>query len=172
MDELSGSSSYAVDIPNGGLTYVIGNLLQQGPNTDNSSIVNYGTEGLLAGRTHNLYLVNNTLVDDGGGQFIQAAGGTALVRLINNLCVGCGAILSGPSANMTSNLQTTAAGLVGIDTYDYRLTGVSPARDAGSAPGVGNVFDLTPVYQYVHERDRELRLQDGTIDVGAYEFSP
>ena len=50
MDEQSGSSSYNIDVPNGGLTYVIGNLIQQGPNTDNSSMLNYGTEGLSGGR--------------------------------------------------------------------------------------------------------------------------
>jgi len=172
MDESSGSSSYGLDIPNGGLSFVIGNLIQQGPNSDNSSMVNYGTEGLLGGRTHNLYLVNNTLVDDRGGEFIQAAGGTSLIRLINNLFVGSGAILSGASATMTTNLQTTQPELVGIGSYDYRLTSASPARDSGSAPGIGNGIDLTPLLQYSHKSNRVARPVDNAIDIGAYEFSP
>jgi len=172
MDEATGTSSYAVDIPNGGLTYLIGNLMQQGPNTDNSAIVNYGTEGLSGGRTHNLYLANNTLVDDYGGTFVQAAGGTSLARLINNLFVGSGTVLSGVQGNMTTNLQTTAPGLVDIDTFDYRLRSSSPARDSGSAPGVGNGFDLSPVYQYLHRNNRESRPTNGSIDIGAYEYAP
>lgn len=172
MDESDGTASYAVDIPNGGLSYIIGNLLQQGPNTDNSVIVNYGTEGLSGGRTHNLYLVNNTLVDDYGGTFVQAAGGTALVELINNLFVGSGNILSGTQANMTTNLQTTAPEFVAIDSFDYRLTTNSPARDSGSAPGSGDGFDLSPAFQYLHRSNREQRPANGTIDVGAYEFTP
>ncbi len=172
MDESNGTSSYAVDIPNGGLSYLIGNLMQQGPNTDNSVIVNYGTEGLSGGRTHNLYLVNNTLVDDYGATFLQAAGGTALIELINNLFVGGGNIISGPQANMTTNLQTTAPEFVAIDSYNYRLTGNSPARDAGSTPGTGNGFDLHPEFQYLHKSDRESRPVEGAIDVGAYEFTP
>ncbi len=172
MDESTGTSSYAVDIPNGGLSYVIGNLMQQGPNTDNSVIVNYGTEGLSGGRTHNLYLVNNTLVDDYGGTFVQVAGGTSVVELINNLLVGGGNILSGAQGTMTTNLQTTAPGLVAIDSFNYRLTGNSPAREAGSVPGMGNGFDLYPRFQYLHRNNRELRPADGSIDVGAYEFTP
>ena len=31
MDEKDGSSSYAIDLPNGGLAFVIGNVIQQGP---------------------------------------------------------------------------------------------------------------------------------------------
>lgn len=41
MDEGTGRSSYAVDIANDGLTYIIGNLIQQGVDTDNNTIVSY-----------------------------------------------------------------------------------------------------------------------------------
>lgn len=172
MDEMSGNSSYAVDIPNGGLTYIIGNLLQQGPNSDNAAIVNYGTEGLLGGRTHNLYLVNNSLVDDFGGTFVQVANNTSLVRLINNLFVGSGPMVSGPTPSQTTNLVTTAPMFVDIDGFDYRLTAGSPAVDQGSDPGQGDGNELAPVYQYLHERNRERREQAGQIDIGAYEFTP
>lgn len=173
MDEVSGNSSYAVDIPNGGLSYVIGNLLQQGPSTENFAIVNYGTEGLSGGRTHNLYVVNNTFVNDrGSGVFIQAAGGTSLIDLTNNLFVGSGSLVSGASATETTNVQTTSPGLVDIDQYDYRLTAGSVAIDGGTAPGIGNGFNLTPEFQYLHPQSREDRPVDSAIDVGAYEYSP
>ena len=58
MDENEGTSSYAIDAPNGGLTYVIGNLIQQGLNTDNSIVVAYGAEGLGSGHTNALYVIN------------------------------------------------------------------------------------------------------------------
>jgi hypothetical protein len=172
MDESTGNSSYAVDIPNGGLSFVIGNLLQQGPNTDNSSIVNYGTEGLSGGRTHNLYLINNTLVDDYGGGFVQAASGTSLVRMVNNLLVGSGSILSGVAGSMATNLQTSAPDLVDIDAYDYALTENSRARDNGSEPGQGDGVDLRPAYEYLHQSNRTSRTSNGVIDIGAYEYAP
>ena len=110
--------------------------------------------------------------DDDVQFFGFTANGTSTVRLINNLFVGSGTILTGAAANMTTNLQTTAPGLADIDGYDYRLTAGSSARDAGSGPGLGDGFDLAPVYQYLHKRDRELRPTNGTIDIGAYEFLP
>ncbi len=170
MDEDTGSSSYNIDVPNGGLTFVIGNLIQQGPNTDNSSMLNYGTEGLSGGRTHELYLVNNTWVNDAGfGGFTQVQGGTSLVRVINNLFVGQGSI---PSGTLTTNLLTNAPGLVSEAGFDYHLTSTSPARDAGTAPGSARGQDLTPVYQYVHKAQREARPTDARIDIGAYEYTP
>src|SRR4030095_568461 len=69
MDGADGSSSYTIDLPNGGLTYVIGNLLQQGPNTDNPTILIYGEEG-ATNPSQTLYVVNNTFVNDrGAGTF-------------------------------------------------------------------------------------------------------
>jgi hypothetical protein len=171
MDETTGTSSYNIDVPNGGLTFVIGNLIQQGPNTDNSAMINYGTEGLSSGRTHQLYLVNNTLVNDlGSGQFVQIQSGTSLVRTINNLFVGGGSVPSGSIVQATTNLTTNAPGLVNEAGFDYRLTATSPARDAGTEPGVAAGLALTPFYQYVHKARREARPVDARIDIGAYEF--
>lgn len=167
MDEANGNSSYAVDVPNGGLTFLIGNLLQQGPNTDNSAIVNYGTEGLSGGRTHRLYIVNNTVVNDrGAGTFFQVAGG-ASAEAVNNLLIGNGSV---GSVTQRNNIQTNDGGLVDRYGFDYRLTSNSPARDAGIDPGQGDGVDLRPVYQYLHPAAREPRPSDGTIDVGAYEL--
>jgi hypothetical protein len=173
MDEQTGTSSYNIDVPNGGLTFVIGNLIQQGPNTDNSFMLNYGTEGLSGGRTHELYIVNNTFVNDAGfGGFVSVAGGTSLVRTINNLFVGQGSQPSGGNVQATTNLVTNAPGLVNENGFDYRLTSTSPARNAGSAPGSARGVNLAPVYQYVHKAKREARTTEGTIDIGAYEFVP
>ncbi len=171
MDEQTGTSSYGLDVPNGGLTFVIGNLLQQGPYTDNSAIVNYGTEGLSSGRTHQLYLVNNTFVNDlGSGQFVQIQSGTSLVRTINNLFVGGGSVPSGTVVQATTNLTTNAPGFVNEGAYDYRLTVISPARDGGTAPGSAAGVSLAPAYQYVHKAQRETRPADARIDIGAYEY--
>ena len=51
VDEADGRASYAIDLPNGGLSYVIGNVLQQGPATENDAIIAYGAEGLRAAGT-------------------------------------------------------------------------------------------------------------------------
>ena len=173
MDESDGTSSYVIDLPNGGLSYIVGNLLQQSPFTDNPIMVTYGEEGLLR-PSHNLYVVNNTFVNDrtAGGTFVFVQGGsTATVQ--NNLFVGIGTAVSG-TATQTSNLKiaTAAANFVNIGVFDYRPTATTPGIDQGTAPGLGGAFDLTPIYQYVHPLNREPRPVRNAIDIGAYEYAP
>jgi hypothetical protein len=172
----SGTASYELDFPNGGLTYVIGNAIQQGPNTDNSTIISYGIEGLRSGRTDHLYLVNNTMVNDlGSGTFVTAASGTQVIRLINNLFVGGGTEVNGPAAaiSKTTNLNTTTPGFVNRAGYDYRLlSSFTSAINQGSNPGTLNGFDARPVYQYLHPAKREARPSNGAYDIGAFEYTP
>jgi len=170
MDEATGTSSYIIDLPNGGLSYIIGNLLQQGPDTDNPAIIAYGAEG-LSNPNRNLYVVNNTFVNDlGSGTFVSIAGGsTATVR--NNLFVGNGTAVGG-TATQVSNLTTNAPNFVNIGAFDYRPTATTPGIDQGTAPGLGGAFDLTPIYQYVHPANRQARPVRNGIDIGAYEYSP
>lgn len=170
MDEASGDSSYAIDLPDTGLSFIIGNLIQQGPLTDNSIIVAYGAESGLNGRQE-LYVVNNTLVNDrGSGTFLDVRAGTT-ARVVNNIFSGGGTVLSGPGT-LTTNLVSSSAGLADVTNYDYRLTASSPARNAGSDPGSGAGVSLTPTSQYVHPHNRQDRPATGAIDIGAYEFMP
>jgi hypothetical protein len=171
MDETDGTSSYVIDLPNGGLSYIIGNLLQKGPNADNSTMVIYGEEGLTH-PDHGLYIVNNTFVNNfGSGTFVDAGASTAIVQ--NNLFVGNGTLVSGGGpATQTSNLRTSAPNFVNIGAFDYRPTATTPGIDQGTAPGLGGTFDLTPIYQYVHPTNRESRPTRNAIDIGAYEYAP
>lgn len=169
MDEEQGTASYAIDIPNGGLTYIIGNLIQQGPNTDNSTIISYGAEG-LSNPNSNLYMINNTVVNDrGSGNFVYVQSG-AEATIQNNIFAKSGTVLSG-TGNLVTNLVTNDPGLNDIANFDYRLTSNSSAINSGSNPGYGNDYNLSPIYQYVHVADKEERPLDDKIDIGAYEYS-
>ena len=60
--DLGGSASYDINVPNGGNLTVTGNVIEQGPNTQNPYILSYGDEGLLrAGRT--VTVSGNTVVN-------------------------------------------------------------------------------------------------------------
>lgn len=178
MDETTGRSSYDIDISNGGLTYIIGNLLHQGVGTDNETLVSIGAEGLRAARTNHIYIINNTFVNDVGvGTFVYINPGSEMIpvtaKVINNLFIGSGTLTSsGGVAETSNNLATTNADLMNIDNYNYRLLSSSPARNAGIEPGIGDGYDLTPVLQYLHPHSHEQRPHDGTIDIGAYEYAP
>lgn len=172
MDETDGDSSYDVDLPDCGRSFLIGNLIQQGPNTANSSMVAYGAEACRNG-TQELYAVNNTFVNDrGSGEFLNVRSGTT-GKVTNNIFAGGGTVVAGPQGLLVGpNLVTDSPGLVGRSTFDYRLTAASPARDAGADPGSAAGESLVPTSQYVHPANREDRPIVGTIDIGAYEYSP
>jgi hypothetical protein len=165
-----GYSNYEVNIPNGGTSYVIGNLIHQGPNTTNSTIVDYASEGATNPDQH-LYVVNNTIVNTrGAGTFVRNMS-TVDALLQNNIFQGVGTVLSGPGTQVT-NWVTSNAYLASASTYDFHLTASSTgAIDAGTAPGTGiNGFAMTPVLQYVHPRSSESRPANGVIDIGCYEY--
>lgn len=60
------SSSYSVDLPNGGNATITGNVIEQGPNGQNPAIFEYGAEGQSNPGT-DLRIDNNTIVNDRGG---------------------------------------------------------------------------------------------------------
>jgi hypothetical protein len=165
-----GYSNYEVSACQGGTTYVIGNLIHQGPNTTNSTIVDYASEGMLNPDSH-LYVVNNTIVNTrGAGTFVRNMG-TVDALLQNNIFQGVGTVLSGPGTQVT-NWVTSNAYLASPSTYDFHLTASSTgAIDVGTTPGTGiNGFNMNPTLQYVHPRSSETRPVVGTIDIGCYEY--
>lgn len=173
MDEVLGNASYAIDLPNGGLSFIIGNEIQQGPNAENATIVSYGAEGLTNPKNE-LYFVNNTIVNDRpqGGRFLFAKPGTASVRIINNLFIGKAQIEAG-NAQMANNIFDEAGReIMDRKRYDYHLRRGAKAINAGSNPGSVDNIPLTPAFEYLNPLQRKVRAAIGAIDVGAHEFIP
>ena len=170
-DEQDGRASYAIDLPDGGLSFVIGNLIQQGPETDNRTIVAYGAEG-YKNLLNELYFVSNTVVNDDpkGGRFLVIRQGADAVRVINNLFAGPGELLTG-KADARSNLRTTKADFVNPDKLDYRPkvrgAGVGKGIDAGNAYG----FSLRPSEEYRHPLGNAPRPNSGPLDLGAHQHT-
>ena len=169
MDEETGQSSYIIDIPNGGKTYLVGNIIQQGPIDGNNTIISYGAEG-LKNPSSELYLANNTIVNDrSSGRFVYVNSKTSNTRFVNNIFLGSG---STGVSDMRSNLKTTNSSIL-IDRlgYDYHLSkSATDAINMGTDPGVASGQSLTPVYEYTHPQNRTVRTTDKNIDIGAYEY--
>jgi hypothetical protein len=166
-DEEDGRASYAIDLPDGGLSFVMGNLIQQGPENDNRTVVAYGAEG-YKNPLNELYFVSNTVVNDDpkGGRFVFVQPGADAVRLINNLFAGPGELLAG-RAEMQNNVRGFRAAFADPDKGDYRpkaaARGIGKSVDAGSAYG----FVLRPLAEYRHPL--QMRPLSSTVprDVGA-----
>jgi hypothetical protein len=87
-----GSSSYAIDLPNGGYGRVMGNVIYQGEETENSAMVAFAAEG--RNKTINLLEVahNSFLNERSTGVFIKTWGESEAV-VVNNLFSGKGPLL-------------------------------------------------------------------------------
>lgn len=174
MDEGSGNSSMLIDFSNGGESVVKGNILHQGPNAENKRLITFGTEG-LSNAINELYLVNNTLVNNRAtGEFVFFQNG-AQVKLINNIFAGVGTVVNG-SATLLNNVNvqnTTNLALNDEANYDYSLTDLSTlVINQGTAPGFTNSnYSLAASQQYFHPVQCNVRLPEGSVDIGAYEYN-
>ncbi len=168
MDEAKGTASYAVDLPDGGIAYLIGNIMQQGPLNENYGIVSFGAEK-LKNEINEIYLVNNTIVNDAtNGVFLFAAPGTREVKLINNVFAGPGKLPIGKT--MSGNVQVDKAELKDAANYDYHLKSNAAAIGVGVDPGAANGYGLRPEYEYENGMLLRPRERSKTIDAGAYQF--
>jgi len=195
-DEADGSASYEIDLPNGGLNIVINNLIEQSGLTQNSTMLENALEG-PRNPIQQLWVVNNTFVNDlGRGDFIRIRAPTT-AHVINNIFVGGGNVLVG-SGTLTNNLLAAGPGgsphveqplfrtgsiteagtrfavdpgFLDMRNYDYRLTANSPAIGGGIDPGAVNNFSLVPAAEYVHPLHWRPIAGKGPIDIGAYQFS-
>ncbi|MGH7328549.1 MAG: MYXO-CTERM sorting domain-containing protein, partial [Polyangiaceae bacterium] len=169
-DEAGTEASYEIDLPNGGTSYIIGNLIEQS-DAGNDNIINTGEEG-ASNPTQVIYLVNNTIVNDhSNGTFLNVTGATA--TLVNNIFKGPGTITNASGATMSNNWDDTMGDpmLVDVASYDYHLAAGSPCVDKGKDPGAGPDMSLDPVFEYVHPTNAEGRVVAGSaIDIGAYEL--
>lgn len=164
------STSYEINLPNAGTSFIIGNVIEQGPNTNNSAIIDYGSEG-LAGHDTALYIVNNTIVNDRhSGTFISISSTSNRPKVCNNLFVGGGTVCN-RQMDSAANIVTNAPAFVDSAHYNYKLTATSPGINKGADPGSVGGFSLTPSFQYVYNCSGEPRTIVGNaIDVGAFEF--
>lgn len=169
-----GGSSYEINLPNGGESYVVGNVLQQGASTGNRAMIDYLSEGAGTGFDKRIYVVNNTLVNErsGGATFLQLAGATDVQSLAaNNLLVGGGTVLSGPAIRQMANLAMDQP-FVDAAKFDYRLKQGAPAIGAGVDPGSENGYALTPVNQYADPAGAAGRPKGAKLDAGAFQYVP
>ena len=174
-DESAGTGSYALQLAQGGLSFVVGNLIEKGPaNVNHSRVICFADEN-QNNPVQSLYFANNTVVNDLTGYtptFIHT-GGTPVGKVVNNLFVGPGTLTdAGASLAMTNNLSLTTAQstqLVSCSGFDYHLIPTATAIDSGVTPGVYSNFDLTPVCEYVHPATGQVRAVEWKLDVGAYE---
>jgi MYXO-CTERM domain-containing protein len=162
------TDSYEIDIPQGGLAVIVGNIVEKPPMAGNGISFSYAEEG-MKNTDDRVFVVNNTFVNDkgGNGPFMNITNGGVLVAH-NNIFSGVGT----PSSTGTlpaDNLSGQGFMFVNAAMFDYHLMAGSPAIGMGVSPGSADAFSLTPTEQYVQPLGSAAR-SDGGKTVGAFPF--
>lgn len=151
-DEIGGQASYELEFPNGGVAYVVGNIIQQSSTSENPHLVSFGAEGYGSG-ANELYLAYNTFVDllPKGGVFLRAAAG-ARIFAANNLLLGDSRITTAGPGEYVGNYTVDFEDFVMAPREDYRLRPGS--RFIGKALPLPAKFPgtLLPAQEYKHPR--------------------
>jgi hypothetical protein len=149
-DELGGRASYEIDFPNGGLAYVVGNIIQKDVAPQNSTLITFGEEG-MKWNDNALYLASNTIVNDQayGSAFVRTAPGTQRLVSTNNLVVGSGKYHIGSvRAESVNDVRASWNIFAQASRYDYRLNDKGRALHYVAPTDTG----LIPGSEYVPER--------------------
>ena len=175
MDEDSGNSSRLIDLPNGGLSIVMGNLLMQGVNAENNNLLGYGLEG-FTNPIKEIYVINNTFVNKrvASCKFIDIASGVDSAIVKNNIFTGKGPAIVGFTtyAGNLKNDTISYFNFVDEPNYDYHIDTNSLAVDKGIVAGTSNGYSLNTNEAYLHPQQKEIRTISSAIDAGAYEYNP
>jgi hypothetical protein len=167
-----GAPSYEIDLPNAGTSYVIGNVIEQPSNNNNSNMLAYGEEG-PTNPAQDLYVVNNTFLNDDAshGTFVMiGAKVTKAALLQNNIFGGTGTLTTQASAIQKTNYRSAAPGFESRSNWDLRPLANALVTNAGSVPGVSATgISLKATGQYKHTAGGTARPALGNIDIGAYE---
>lgn len=185
IDEAAGYGSWEINIAQGGLNIIMGNVIIQGPSSANHGIIGYDA---ALNVLEDFYFINNTVINkyQGNANFFHTApaSGINTYKIYNNIFASVsGATNSLFSGNTPLALDTSAN--ITVSDYltfgfrdpfnnDYSLTSTAlPAINTGANAGNATTgYSLIPMNQY-QSFSTALLLRSifaGVIDIGAYEF--
>ena len=152
VDGENGEASYELEFPNGGLAYVVGNVIGQSANTQNPAMISYGAEG-PRWPDNALYLAHNTLINDAAtGNFLKVWNEKFPDGIetwaINNLMSGYGEFFVAGQGRAEGNLSVARRDLLPEGGFPVRLNALSPLRGKVRIPGQARGIDLLPSAEF------------------------
>jgi hypothetical protein len=173
VDGASGHASYELEFPNGGVAYVIGNVIGKGAESENLAIVAYGSEGLRW--TQNaIYLAHNTIVNDANNAnylLIKSDRGSEAVEVwaLNNLIAGPGEFRRPAAGRFEGNQTVARDALVEQAGVPTRLPPQSPLRGTVRPAGKAGNVELTPDAEFVFPVGTKAVLPSARLTPGAFQ---
>jgi len=152
-DGQRGGASYEIDIANGGLATVVGNVIAQGSESQNPVLLGYATEDRAWDKNmlvvaHNTFVSYGWLPGWGLRVFRDHLPADSAVVAVNNLIVGPVIFWLGATGNFQGNRHATAGMLSDIDTYAFELPAGSLWRASGVDPRNIDGLDLAPKAEF------------------------
>jgi hypothetical protein len=152
-DGVRGGASYEIELANGGLATLLGNVIGQGVDNQNPVLVAYGTEGNAWDRNE-LRVVHNTFINYGWlpAWFLRVMKDklpdNTQVWAVNNLLVGPGIFWFGAPGHFDGNRNATRGMLVDLYMGAFELPLGSMWRDSGVDPHKVGGLDLAPKAEF------------------------
>jgi hypothetical protein len=153
VDDDSGQASYELEFPNGGVAFVVGNVIGQSASTTNPVLVSFGAEGSDE-REQALFMAHNTLISAGlrPGIFVRVYEGKlprpVEMRFVNNLSVGLGVGELGLANVAQGNFTGPLDLLDDVAAGRYALGRDSMLRGRGVDPGSARGVSLQPTAEF------------------------
>ncbi len=184
-EEATGYGSWELNIAQGGLNIIMGNVIIQGPAGANHGIIGYDA---ATNPLEDFYFVNNTVINQFAGNIkyfnTVPSSGINTYKIYNNIFASVpgasNTIFSGntpaalDSAGNALSVDYNTFGFTNAIANDFSLTSdAAAAIDQGvNAGSTTTAYSLIPVYQYESNTSPLTpRMMSGTaIDIGAYEF--
>jgi hypothetical protein len=148
-DGQRGGASYEIDIANGGLATVLGNVIGQGADSQNPVMLAYGTEDRSWDR-NSLVVAHNTFINYGWMPawalrvFREHLPPDTPVHGVNNLVVGGALFGWGAPGDFAGNRHAVRGMLRDAETYAFELAPGSIWRSSGVDPRNIGGQDLSP----------------------------
>jgi len=163
----SANSSRLIDLPNCGLSFIIGNDMHQAASSENLDAIGYGAEQ-CEGRTNrqqHVFVINNSFVNEArlGSLLRNHVGAEALIA--NNIVFGRGGFLFG-KGDEKGNLRLK---LNQRRKNSWELEANSRAIDASIALPITGGFSLLPTQEFTLPVGTKTRMLKNALDVGARE---
>ena len=153
VDGVGGQAAYELEFPNGGVAYVVGNIIGQSAGTRNPTMLAFGAEGSDE-RDQALHLVNNTFVSRGARPaifvrvFESKIGRAVEQSLTNNLFLGLGVADVSLADLARGNYVASPTVLVDADLGQFALHRQSWLRGRGVRPASVRGVELSPAFEF------------------------
>jgi len=152
QDGPSGTASYSIDLPNGGNALIQGNVIQQGPASQNPAIIAFGEEGgVYAGSS--LTVAGNTILNDLDSRSAtavwNATGAPASVTGNSVYGLAAGQIVLGAATASGNTILGTEPALVTTSPWSAVMTPSVPAPASGApAPALNAPASIISASSY------------------------